>query len=75
MATDSATLVEQMAHYPGFVTRGRTWEFVRQKFERLAAPHTTAVLRDRIAAAVAGLERLPVTELTGLLGAVRRVRQ
>lgn len=67
---EGRVLVAEAADYPGFVTRGRTWEFVREKFERLAAPHTTVALRDRISAAVAGLERLPVTELTGLLSAV-----
>ena len=60
----------ELADYPGFLTRGRTWDAAREKFERLAAPYTTPVLRDRIAGTVAELERLPVAELTTLLAAI-----
>lgn len=67
-------LSAELADYPGFLTRGRTWEAVRAKFERLAAPHATPALRDRIAATVAEMELSPVTELTNLLGAVRLPR-
>jgi 2-methylcitrate dehydratase len=68
---DGQILTKELADYPGFLTRGRTWEAAREKFERLAAPYTTPSLRDRIAAAVAGLEGSPVIELTSLLAAVR----
>ena len=71
---DGRVLAAEAADYPGFVTRGRTWAFVREKFERLAAAHNTVDLRDRITAAVAGLDRLRVTELTSLLGAVQLPR-
>jgi 2-methylcitrate dehydratase len=60
----------ELADYPGFLTRGRTWEAAREKFERLTAPYTRPALRDRIAGAVAELERLHVAELTNLLAAV-----
>jgi 2-methylcitrate dehydratase len=69
---DGRILTKELADYPGFHTRGRTWEAIREKFERLAAPYTTPSLRDRIAAAVAGLEESPVIEVTSLLAAVRR---
>jgi 2-methylcitrate dehydratase len=64
-------LTAELADYPGFLTRGRTWEAAREKFERLGAPYTTLELRDRIGDTVAGLERLRVTDLTDLLAAVR----
>ena len=68
---DGRVLTAELADYPGFLTRGRTWEAAREKFERLGAPYTTPLLRDRIAATVADLERLRVPELTSLLAAVR----
>jgi 2-methylcitrate dehydratase len=71
---DGRILTKELADYPGFLTRGRTWEAVREKFERLASPYTTPSLRDRIAAAVAGLEGSRVIELTSLLAAVRLSR-
>ena len=71
---DGRVLAAEGVDYPGFLTRGRTWAFVREKFERLAAAHATAVLRDRIMAVVAELERFRVTELTSLLGAVQLPR-
>jgi 2-methylcitrate dehydratase len=63
-------LTTELADYPGFTTRGRTWEAAREKFERLSEPYTTPALRDRIAATVSELERFGVTELTDLLGSV-----
>jgi len=71
---DGRALTTELADYPGFLTRGRTWEAARAKFERLTAPYTTPAQRDRIAAMVADLERSPVTELTNLLAAVRLPR-
>ncbi|HEY9507631.1 MAG TPA: MmgE/PrpD family protein [Gemmatimonadales bacterium] len=61
-------LTAELADYPGFITRGRTWEAAREKFERLSEPYTTSALRDRIAGTVSELERFPVSELTDLLG-------
>jgi 2-methylcitrate dehydratase len=63
-------LTTELADYPGFVTRGRTWEAAREKFRRLSEPYTTASLRDRIATTVAELERFRVADLTDLLGSV-----
>jgi 2-methylcitrate dehydratase len=67
---DGQVLTADIADYPGFLTRGRTWEAAREKLERLGASYTTPSLRDRIAATVADLERFRVTELTSLLSAV-----
>jgi 2-methylcitrate dehydratase len=71
MLRDGRVLTAETVDYPGFLTRGRTWEAAREKLEQLAAPHTTSALRDHIAATVAGLDRVQVTELTALFGAVR----
>jgi 2-methylcitrate dehydratase len=68
---DGRALTADVADYPGFLTRGRTWAFAREKFDRLGAPYTTPELRDRIVATVSKLERLRVRELTSLLAAVR----
>ncbi len=68
---DGQALTVERADYPGFLTRGRTWEAAREKLERLAAPYTTPALRDKIVATVADLDRLRVAELTSLLNAVR----
>ena len=71
---DGRVLTQELADYPGFLTRGRTWDATRQKFDRLAAPYTTAALRDAIAATVGDLDRLQVTQLTSLLSSVRLPR-
>ena len=71
---DGRTLTEERADYPGFVTRGRTWEAARGKFEQLAAPYTTASVREQIAATVADLHQVPVTQLTSLVASVRLPR-
>lgn len=63
-----------LADYPGFLTRGQTWDVARAKFDQLAAPWTTPALRDRIAATVAGLEQRTVRDLTHLLSTVATVR-
>ena len=68
---DGRTFTKELADYPGFLTRGRTWEAGRAKFERLAGPHTTAALRDQIAGTVADLDQLQAADLTRLFGAVR----
>lgn len=71
---DGREFLGELADYPGFVTRGRTWEAAREKFERLAGPCTSTALREQIASAVFRLEQLRVTELTSLLAAVERGR-
>ena len=69
---DGRVLTTELADYPGFLTRGRSWEAARAKFELLTAPFTTPALRDRIAATVGELERSSATELMNLLAVVRR---
>ncbi len=71
---DGRVLIAELADYPGFLTRGRTWEAALEKLERLSAPYTTSSLRDRIATTVAELERFRVPQLTSLLAAVRLPR-
>ncbi|MGH7501342.1 MAG: MmgE/PrpD family protein [Longimicrobiales bacterium] len=71
---DGRSLTMELGDYPGFLTRGRTWEAARAKFERLAAPSTPPALRDRISAMVAELENFQLTELSSLLAAVRPAR-
>jgi 2-methylcitrate dehydratase len=67
---DGRVLTAERADYPGFTTRGRTWEAAQEKFERLSEPYTTPALRDRIAATVSELERYRLADLTDLLGGV-----
>jgi 2-methylcitrate dehydratase len=67
---DGRVLTAEVADYPGFITRGRTWEAAREKFQRLSEPYTTPALRDRIATTVSELERFRVAELTDLLARV-----
>lgn len=53
--------------YEGFVTRPMSWSTVREKFDRLSRAHLDDHLREEIAAAVATLETIQVSDLTGLL--------
>lgn len=69
---DGRSLTRELADYPGFRSRGRTWEAAREKFERLAAPYTTAATRDQIALTVADLDQLRVADLTRLFASIRR---
>lgn len=64
---DGSVLTAEQPDYPGFTTRGRTWEAARDKLEQLAAHRTSAALRDRIAATVHRLEEVPAAALTSLL--------
>lgn len=71
--TDKAKKFEiEKKDYEGFFRRPMRWERVIEKFERLAAPHTTPELRNEIVAAVANLDGIAVRELTRLLGRVRQ---
>ncbi len=71
--TDGRGVTAELADYPGFhPSPAPGWACAREKLERLGEPHTTPALRDRIAAAVDGLERVRVAELTRLLAAVGR---
>jgi 2-methylcitrate dehydratase len=68
---DGRSLTKELADYPGFLTRGRTWEAALGKFERLAAPYTTGAVRDQIADTVAYLHQLQVADLTIPFAAAR----
>ena len=71
---DGQSHTKELAEYPGFLPSGRTWEAARGKFERLAAPYTTAAVREQIAVTVAHLDQLQVADLTRLFAAVRLTR-
>jgi len=68
---DGRTMTAALPDYPGFLTRGRTWEAAQEKFERLAGPSTSTELREQMVSAVFRLERLRVAELTSLLAMVK----
>ncbi len=59
--------------YEGFNTRPASWDFIRNKFNSLAAPFADKTLRDDIFEVVSSLEEYPIEELTRLLAQVRRV--
>jgi 2-methylcitrate dehydratase len=71
---DGRRLVVEKRDFEGFPTRPMPWGRVVDKFEGLAAPYTTRQLRARIVETVEGLDKVPVTELTGLLARVRMAR-
>lgn len=60
--------------YEGFHTDPLSWDGARAKFDLLAAPFTTAELRDEIAGIVLDLENRSVAELTGALARVSTTR-
>ena len=60
-------LSKEIHDYPGFITQPMSWEMAFQKFERVAAPITTASLRNSIADAVKNIELIQVGDLTHLL--------
>ena len=64
---DGRRLVQDKRDFEGFVTRPQPWATVQRKFERLAAPFTSAPLRRELTATVARLQEVPVRELTRLL--------
>jgi hypothetical protein len=55
---------------PASEQQALSWDLVRQKFDELSASRTTPDVRDRMAAAVRGLERIAVSDLTTLLAPV-----
>jgi 2-methylcitrate dehydratase len=69
---DGQTYRIEKTDYEGFFTRPMPWEMVVAKFESLADPYTDAGLRREICDAVAGLETIAVSKLTGLLARVGR---
>ena len=65
---DGRTLGIEKQDYEGFYTHPISWEKAIDKFERLAAPFTSAAQRMSIIEAVAHLEKKEVEQLTRLLG-------
>lgn len=57
----------EVSNYPGFPTRPFTWDEVRAKFDKLAAGHLSAQLRQDIKDTVGSLEDIQVSDLTKLL--------
>jgi 2-methylcitrate dehydratase len=57
--------------YEGFHTRPMSWEAVVRKFDSLAGAHAGESQRAELVQAVAGLEKIKTSELTGLLEKVR----
>jgi 2-methylcitrate dehydratase len=70
--TDGRVLRRALSDYPGFFTRPLTWEAAVSKFMNLAEAHAAEDVAVEIADAVADLENLRITDLTRLLGRVRR---
>jgi len=66
------TLSREKRDYEGFHTRPMSWNRVVEKYERLAAPYADTKLRRTIVEAVAGLETIPIRDLTELLARVGR---
>ena len=60
--------------YEGFHTDPLSWEGARAKFDLLAAPYTTAELREEIAGIVHDLDQLRVADLTSALAKVSATR-
>ena len=60
--------------YEGFHTDPLSWEGARAKFDLLAAPFTTADLREEIAGIVHDLDQLRVADLTSALAKVSATR-
>lgn len=69
---DGRALEEVAQDYAGFFTHPMSWEMAIQKFNEIAAPHTSAAQRTAIAEAVASLEWVSVRELMQCLGALRQ---
>ena len=57
--------------YEGFHTRPMSWETVSAKFEGLAKPYTSQVVRDQLISTVQNFERHSVADLMELLKDVR----
>jgi 2-methylcitrate dehydratase len=67
---DGQVVRKEMRTYPGFIKSPLPWNAVEEKFHRLAEPCADHVLRDAIVSAVANLDQIRISELTGLLGEV-----
>jgi len=71
---DGRVLSKELSEYPGFVTQPMTWEAAREKFQRLAAPFTSASTQRSVVDGVRNLESIQVRDLTGLLHKIQTVR-
>ena len=67
---DGRTLSREQSDFEGSPTRPMSWDRVVEKFDWLAEPFVDDVLRADIITAVGNLDRIPVSELAGLLSAV-----
>ncbi len=67
---DHRTLKEKTTDYEGFFTRPMNWMTASEKFSSLASPRVNPALQRSIIEAVSDLDKIPVRELTGLLGRV-----
>jgi 2-methylcitrate dehydratase len=72
---DGRILKKEKRDYEGFHTRPMVWETVVRKFEGLSASYADSALRKKIVDAVARLEKIHVSDLTGLLEQVNSVTQ
>src|SRR5215469_5841389 len=67
---DGRELVREQHDYEGARTRPLDWGRVVEKFHWLAEPYADGPLRERIITAVADLDGIEVSALTGLLAQV-----
>lgn len=65
------TLRIHKSDYEGFHTRPMSWDTIEDKFERLAAPYTSAELRSKIIKTVQEFEEYAVLDLMKLLAEVK----
>nr|WP_036468230.1 MmgE/PrpD family protein [Mycobacterium genavense] len=72
---DGREFTREESDYEGSPTRPLTWDRVVDKFNWLAEPCCDDALRTDIIAAVEHVDEIPISELTGLLGAVSPVGQ
>ena len=68
--TDGRTLEREQSDFEGSPTRPMSWDRVVEKFHWLAEPFADETLRSEIICAVQRLDSIPISELTGMLGAV-----
>lgn len=72
---DGREFTREESDYEGSPTRPLTWDRVVDKFNWLAEPCCDDALRTDMVAAVEHVDEIPISELTGLLGAVSPVVQ
>jgi len=68
--TDGRTLEKEKRDYEGFVTRPMSWATAEAKFQSLASPFASDVLRKQIAKTLANLENLQAADLFKLLAKI-----